>query len=54
MTPYDLPRVCLRFWLSLDPPLIKKDRTAYGPATKASFENTAQRAWRELAKQAAR
>lgn len=49
-----LPRVCLRFWLSLDPPLIKKDRTAYGPAAKSSFENAARRAWRELAKQAAR
>lgn len=48
-----LPRVCLRFWLSLDTPLIKKDRTAYGPATKSSFENAARRAWRELAKQAA-
>ena len=49
-----LPRVCLRFWLSLDPPLIKKDRTSSGPATKSSFENAARRAWRELAKQAAR
>lgn len=49
-----LPRVCLRFWLSLDPPLIKKDRTAYGSATKSSFENAARRAWRELAKQTER
>ena len=49
-----LPRVCLRFWLSLDTPLIKKDRTAYGPATKFSFENAAWRAWRALAKQTAR
>ncbi len=31
-----------------------KDRTACGPATKSSFENAARRAWRELAKQAAR
>ena len=49
-----LPRVCLRFWLSLDPPLIKKVRTAYGPAIKFSFENAARRAWRELAKQTER
>ena len=49
-----LPRVCLRFWLSLDPPLIKKHRTAYGPATKSSFESAARRAWREIAKQTER
>jgi hypothetical protein len=46
-----LVRTCLRFWQSVDPPLVRKDRTYYGATGQAKFENAARRAWRTLAKQ---
>ncbi|MEE9297088.1 MAG: hypothetical protein V3W34_19275 [Phycisphaerae bacterium] len=46
-----LLRVCLRFWQSVDPPLVHKDRTHYSAIGSGKFENAARRAWRNLAKQ---
>lgn len=50
-TPADyLLRVCLRFWRSVTPPLVHKDRTHYRAIGAGKFENAARRAWRNLAK----
>ncbi len=43
-----LIRLCLRFWLSTDPPIVEKDRTFYRVGVRGSFKNAAKRAWREL------
>lgn len=46
-----LIRLCLRFWLSTDPPIVEKDRTFYRAGVRGSFRNAAKRAWRKLEKQ---
>ena len=45
--PY-LVRTCMRFWRSVDPPLIRKVRTRYCPIKPSSFARQAKSAWRAL------
>lgn len=40
-----LPRVCMRFWISAKPPLIRKERRNYAPFDYQSFEKSTQIAW---------
>jgi hypothetical protein len=44
-----LPRMCLRFWTGLNPPLVERSHSRYRAARPASFARDARRAWRELA-----
>lgn len=51
-TPPDyLIRLSLRFWLSIDPPIVQKDRSRYRACVRGKFINAARRAWRDLEKQ---
>lgn len=47
-----LLRVCIRFWLSAEPPLIEKVHARYRPTRPAQFGREARRAWKQLAEQA--
>ena len=51
LPPEYLIRICLRFWHSVDPPIVEKDHTHYRPSARGRFTNAAKRAWRELEKQ---
>lgn len=52
-TPPDyLPRVCIRFWMSTDPPLVEKIRTRYRAIRPAKFIQEARRTWRGLGTEA--
>jgi len=51
MPPEYLIRVCLRFWMETDPPIVAKDRTHYRPSSRGKFTNAARRAWGKLEKQ---
>lgn len=44
-----LPRLCVRFWMYLKPPLIARSRSRYRPVASARFMKDAERAWRNLA-----
>lgn len=48
----DLPdylvRECIRFWISRDPPLVKKVGTRYGAVNLAGFRADARKAWTGL------
>lgn len=44
-----LMRVCIRFWQSIEPPLISRERARYAPAEPGSFLLEARKAWRILA-----
>ncbi len=43
-----LVRVCLRFWQSTDPPLVKKHRARYRPGRASQFRRDAHQAWNKL------
>lgn len=47
-----LPRVCIRFWLATQPPLLEKVRACYRPIHPSQFGRDARRAWKELADKA--
>lgn len=48
-TPPDyLPRVCIRFWMSIEPPLVEKIRTRYRAIRPAKLVQDARREWRQL------
>ena len=47
-----LIRVCLRFWLNQEPPLVEKTHARYRPLHAGKFPQEARRAWKQLADQA--
>jgi hypothetical protein len=47
-TPDYLLRVCIRFWMSADQPLIERTRTRYKPVRLSTFASDAKRLWRKL------
>lgn len=49
VTPDYLPRMCVRFWLNTDPPLLEKVRTRYRAVRRSSMVRDAGTEWRRLA-----
>jgi len=51
-TPADyLCRICLRFWLAQNQPLVLRARAKYQPTSPRRFVQQAQQAWKKLAEQ---
>jgi hypothetical protein len=44
-----LLRMCIRFWMGSNPPLVEKVRTRYRPIRPSKFVQESRRAWRQLA-----
>jgi hypothetical protein len=42
-------RVCLRFWMSVDPPVVARGKTKYHPVSRSAFSMAAKNAWASLA-----
>lgn len=45
-----LIRICIRFWMHGDPPLIERIRARYRPIRPSKFLQESKRAWRQLEK----